>query len=115
MADFYLSNGLHPEFVFHGAYLLNYDALASMPENDVLDRDDLLDLLVLLYRLPMLLRDTEVVARRLADQAVLFARELADEGRPEYVHYLLLIPTGWLVEEASTMITASHLLSLIHI
>ena len=59
--------------MFHGAYLINYDALAGMQENDALDRADLLHLLVVLHRLPLLVKDREMVESRLTDQAVLFA------------------------------------------
>jgi hypothetical protein len=111
MMDYYLRNHMERELVYFGAYLLDYDTIARCRENEVLDKDDLVHLLIALYRYPSLINDHEMVEQKLTELAVSYAIELATEMRSDYVYYILMIPHSRLVEEGSTLIATNNLYS----
>ena len=111
MVEYYTFNRLERELVYFGAYLLDYDSLARSRENEMLDKDDLMHLLIVLHRYPSLMNNKPILEQRLTEYATSYALELAGEGREEYVYYILMIPSSRLVEEASSMIATNKLYS----
>ena len=113
MNEFYQSHHLQKQFSNYGAYLMDYDGLSKVKENEILDKDDLMHLLIVLQRYPSLVRNREDVEQKLADCALAYAIELASQNREEYIYYIMMIPESRLVEDTSTMIAYNQLYSSI--
>ena len=56
---------------------MDYDGLSKVKENEILDKDDLMHLLIVLQRYPSLVRNREDIEQKLADCALAYAIDLA--------------------------------------
>ena len=106
---YFIRNRLKRELVEFGGYLCDYETISEFGEGDILDRDDLMHLLIFLVRYPTLVKDGRKLEQRLTEFAVSYAIELAGEPNEDFVYYLMVIPEGRIVEEASSVIATNKL------
>ena len=57
---------------------MDYDGLSKVKENEILDKDDLMHLLIVLQRYPSLVKNREAIEQKLADYALSYAIEFAN-------------------------------------
>jgi hypothetical protein len=71
-----------------GNLFINYLGLS-----EIMDQDDFVHFLICLNRTPELAKGSQQDYKgMLKSQLLLYIQELISLGRPEYVHYMLLIP-----------------------
>jgi hypothetical protein len=94
MVEYYLANCRPADCVYFLAYLLSYDSLVRLGDNETLDRDDYLHLLVVLSRNPYLCTNRKLLFSKLTETLIPYLLELAreDGDEPLLEHYLTLLP-----------------------
>ena len=115
MVEFYKSNNSPHEIVYFLAYLLDYNELARLGENETLDKDDYVHLLVLLDHYRFLTVDQKMVRVKLTENLVSYLLELTKQGSSPYLeYYLSLIPKEVLLVEGPSIIVSNKFYSMIN-
>lgn len=115
MVDFYKCNNSPHEIVYFLAYLMDYDELARLGENETLDKDDYVHLLVLLDHYRFLNVDQKMVQVKLTENLVSYLLELTKQGSSPYLeYYISLIPKEKLLEDGPSIIVSNKFYTMIN-
>lgn len=115
MVEFYKRNNSPPEIAYFLVYLLDYDELARLGENETLDKDDYVHLLVLLDHYRFLTVDQKMIRLKLTENLISYLLELTKQGSSPYLeYYLSLIPKEVLLVDGPSIIVSNKFYSMIN-
>lgn len=92
MVDFYKSSDRQVQSLYFMIYLLDYDSVIKMGDNEILDKDDFIHFLIVLARYPRVFEDEAVIRNKLTETVISYSMELIYQKNPAYIYYILQIP-----------------------
>lgn len=103
----------NPQLIRNMLYLLDYESIAKLGPNILLNQDDYLHFVIVMSAFPELVNQVEI-EKLLIERLIEAIIELMVEKREEYVYYIALLPQWAVAPKLSSIIVSSDAIDSIN-